>query len=258
MFGIDFYDAVLLTGKFQEEELRTLESLRNLKSKEVQVVGATFLDTAYSRRLTNKEDKSDQKEKFTVLVAPTWGPEAILSKFGSEFLSKLKESPYEIIIRPHPQSRISEPEVLERLTGEFPESENWHWNYDNDNFDVLNKSDIMITDFSGIIFEYALLFDRPVIYTSAQIDYSVYDSCWIEEPSWRQKILSEIGVEMKMENIGDISSIIRDAMSSDSMQKGRQKAALEAWMNRGHAAEATADYLIQKLEQLKKEEKINA
>ena len=39
MFGLDFYDSVLLTGEYQTEQLRKIEELRNLKPKELPIIG---------------------------------------------------------------------------------------------------------------------------------------------------------------------------------------------------------------------------
>jgi CDP-glycerol glycerophosphotransferase (TagB/SpsB family) len=54
------------------------------------------------------------------------------------------------------------------------------WNFDNDNFNVLKESDIMISDFSGVIFDYTLIFDRPVIYADTDFDKAPYDAAWFE------------------------------------------------------------------------------
>ena len=49
------------------------------------------------------------------------------------------------------------------------------WNRDNDNFEILKKADIMISDFSGVMFDFALVFDKPIIYADTSFDASVYD-----------------------------------------------------------------------------------
>ena len=45
---------------------------------------------------------------------------------------------------------------------EYPESDRLEWNRDTDNFNVLNRSDILISDFSGVIFDFSLVYDKPV------------------------------------------------------------------------------------------------
>ena len=63
-------------------------------------------------------------------------------------------------MRPHPQSFQSDKEIIDRLMQKYPESEMFLWNRDNDNFSVLQAADILISDFSGVIFDYSLVFDE--------------------------------------------------------------------------------------------------
>ena len=194
MFGMDYYDAVLLTGAFQEKYIRKLEELRGLPAKELKVAGSTYMDA-----LKEKLDaKTGTKEGKTVLLAPSWGESSILTKYGADILKALLATGYNIVVRPHPQSLTSEKAILEPLWKEFPDSEQLHWNYDNDNFEALWNADIMITDFSGIIFDYALVFGRPIIYADTSFDPAPYDAAWIEEPLWRFEVLKQLGAPLKV------------------------------------------------------------
>ena len=49
MFGLDYYDAVLLSGEYQGEQVRKLEQLRGLPQKELLVVGQPYLDAMRAR-----------------------------------------------------------------------------------------------------------------------------------------------------------------------------------------------------------------
>ncbi len=244
LFGIDFYDAVLLTGDFQGEEIRKLEKIRGIKNKELVTVGAPYMDSLGEKL---KNSPKDKKDIITVLLAPSWGESSILNRFGADFLKALKATGYNIVVRPHPQSKTSEADLLARLEKAFPEDEKWHWNYDNDNFEALKNSDILITDYSGVIFDYALVFDGPVIYTETNMDLSIYDAGWMEEPTWRESILPEMGHTLTKEDIPRIKDVIDETMSSEDIFSGREKARNEAWMYKGEAAKRTADYLIDKL-----------
>ena len=53
----------------------------------------------------NPEKGTDKK---IVLVSPSWGDNGLLKKYGLKLLKPLAESDYHIILRPHPQSSISE------------------------------------------------------------------------------------------------------------------------------------------------------
>ena len=249
MFGMDYYDALLLTGDFQMKEVRELEEVRKDPPKEIEVVGCVYLDG-----LKGKLDESGriQKEidKKTILLAPSWGDAAILKLYGKRLIDALIKTGYRIIIRPHPQSIKSEKDMIEMLMKEYPENEDLEWNSDTDNFDVLRRADIMITDFSAVILDFALVFDKPVIYAEYDLDKSVYDAAWIDHPLWQEEMFPKLGTALKEEQFDDLKNIIDSMISSEAFASGREKAREEAWMNIGHSAELTVDYLIRKSEQL--------
>lgn len=249
MFGIDYFDAILLSGEFQKEPVRQLEKLRGINEKELVVTGAVFMDSLSQRVAKLGINNSDLSET-TILVAPSWGESSILNRYGQRLLDELAKTGYKIIIRPHPQSEIAEPELLKKLRERYPDSDMISWDRDSDNMKSLSKASLLITDFSGIIFDYAMIFNRPVLYATADFDSSPYDSAWIDEPMWRYKVLPQIGRELIEDEFFDIKSIIDDMLSDDSAADTRQEICKEAWMYKGEAAVRIVDYLVKKQEEL--------
>ena len=249
MFGIDYYDALLLTGDFQTQEVRELESVRKDTPKEIETVGCIYLDEL-KKKYDDKLSTSSSTEGKTVLLAPSWGETAILKKYGDRMISALINTGYTIVIRPHPQSMRSEKEMIDRLIKAYPESDKLKWNFDADNFNALNSADIMITDFSSVILDFALVFDKPVIYTEYEIDKSVYDAAWIDHPLWQEEMFPRLGMPLNEDNISDLRSIIDTAIDNREYETARQQARKEAWMHIGHSTELTVDYLINKRSQM--------
>ena len=253
MFGMDYYDAVLLTGAFQEKYIRQLEALRGLPAKELVVTGSTYMD-ALKEKLDNSESTDsgiEQKQTGkTVLLAPSWGESAILSKYGAKILKALLATGYQIIVRPHPQSVISERSVLEPLWKEFPDSEQLTWNYDNDNFEVLRQADVLISDFSGIVFDYSLVFGKPVIYADTSFDDAPYDAAWIKEPLWRFEVLKELGVPLQEKDFPRMKDVIQEILESRQRKDAIEKVRAEAWQYIGESAVKTVDYLVRKHREL--------
>lgn len=249
MFGLDFYDSILLTGDFQGNYVRRMEEMRNLPQKELLTVGYPPLDEQ-KKRLEVATSKTNNET--SILVAPSWGENGILSKFGEDFLNAIVSTGFNVVIRPHPQSVTSEKEMLDSLMAKFPENEKFHWNFDNDNFDCMNNASILITDFSGIIFEFAFLFDKPLIYADTEFDPGVYDAAWFEnEKLWRFDALEKIGIPLSKEKFPNMKSVIENALSDKSLKQGREEVRNQAWMYKGESAKRVTDYLISKLESLK-------
>ena len=121
MFGLDFYDAVMVSGKYQEEQIRRIESIRSIPAKEIVLTGIPYLDKMKERLDSAAKPDSANKEK-TILLAPSWGNNGILKAYGASIIEKLVNTQYKIIIRPHPQSFTSEKELIEsyRFKAEFP------------------------------------------------------------------------------------------------------------------------------------------
>lgn len=243
MFGVDFYDAVLLTGEFQEANIRKLEELRHLPAKDTAVTGSTYMDALKVKADNVKKSTGDEK---LILLAPSWGPSSILNRYGDKIIEALIATGYKIAVRPHPQMAISDPELLNSLKEKYPDNEKFSWNADNDNFDILSKSDVMITDFSGIIFDYCLVFDKPLIYADTSMDLAPYDAAWIDEPLWRFEVLPKLGVKLEENQFPEIKNIIDQLMTNDKYRLGRAEVKEEAWQKIGQSAELTVDYLVKK------------
>ena len=254
MFGLDFYDAVLCTGDFQKKYLREIEEKRGINQKELKTVGCTYLD-AMEKQVLEKtailKNDSSKKKNLTVLLAPSWGKSAILSRYGKEIILALEKTGFKIIIRPHPQSLTSEKELIDSLQKDFSKSENIRWNFDNDNYEVLSTADVMITDFSGIIFDFSFIFNKPVIFADTNFDSSPYDAAWIDEELWRYKVLPNLGIPLSQNDFPMLKQKILELSESDEYRQKRDKVREETWQNRGNAAKATVDYLIQKSESFK-------
>lgn len=254
MFGIDYYDAILVSGDYQTRDVRAMEKLRNLPAKEIVEIGIPYMDEM-KKRLECSGPVAPHPT--TVLVAPSWGPSAIFSKFGGKIIDKLVQANYHVILRPHPQSYKSEKEMLDKLMAAYPESEQIEWNRDNDNFEVLRRADIMISDFSGVIFDFALLFDKPIIYADTKFDKGPYDCWWLDTPFWTLEALPKIGEKLTEENFDTLGALIQQCLENERYAQGRDWARAQTWIHPGEGAVRAADYLVKKLNELTKKNKEN-
>ncbi len=247
MFGLDYFDAVLVSGEYQIDQIRELERLRSLPAKDLLVVGSPYLDALQSQLASAPPMPEHPK---TVLVAPSWGPSAILSRFGEKIIEALLATDYHIVVRPHPQSFESETALLERLQRAFPDSDRLEWNHDNDNFEVLRRSDILISDFSGVIFDFSLVFDKPIVYADTSFDSAPYDAAWLEEELWTFKTLPRIGHQLTEEDLPEIGAMLDRCLASATLKDAREQARQETWQFPGEGARITVDYLERKLAEL--------
>lgn len=246
LFGLDFFDSVLLTGDYQATDLRYLEEKRGIIKKELVTVGCPYLDV-YKQNIA--EIPAEENHPFTVLVSPSWGDVGLLKKYGEKLLDPLSKTGWRIIVRPHPQSKKSEAEMLERLTARYKDNPNIVWDYERQNIFSLKKSDIMISDFSGIIFDYTFLCDKPVMYVNAGMDLRPYDAYDLDgKELWQYSVLRKFGTELKEEQFANIKEVIQSVSDSKELEEARHAAKAEAWMHEGEAGKNIADFMISKVE----------
>ncbi|MBE6563565.1 MAG: CDP-glycerol--glycerophosphate glycerophosphotransferase [Ruminococcaceae bacterium] len=251
MFGVDYYDAIMTSKQKQVDDIRLLEKMRNLPEKECPRVGVPYLDEMAKR--VEAAGPIPEHER-TVLLAPTWGTEAMFVKYGGKLIEKLLETGYHIIVRPHPQSFVSEKDTLDELMKKFPNSEQLEWNNDRDNFDALRRSDILITDFSGVIYDFGLVHNKPVIYTEPKFDLTMYDAGWLaEDPEYRlgsYDMLPRIGVQLNDDMLDNLKAVIDECIEDEKYAESRRKLKEDIWPNYGEGAKYAADYLISKYEEI--------
>jgi hypothetical protein len=180
----------------------------------------------------------------TVLVAPTWGENGLLRRCGSRVLVPLLKRQWNVIVRPHPQSHISEKDMLDRLREELRQYPNLRWNNDNDGTQSMARANLMVSDISGIVFDFVFLFERPVItlrYGLNKIGLEASDLPW--DP-WELSVLDTIGTRIDENDVDGLPSVIeRELAKSDRREKIRQLRD-ESVVNFGHAAVEAADELM--------------
>lgn len=252
MFGIDYYDAIMLSGEYQAQDIRRLEQLRSLPEKDLVQIGIPYMDEM-AARLARVGPTPEHPR--TVLLAPSWGQSAILSVYGGRILDVLLKTGYHVIVRPHPQSFTSEKAMLDKLMEAYPASEQLEWNRDTDNFEVLRRSDILISDFSGVIFDFTLIYDKPVIYTDPRFDLSPYDAWWLDAPLWTTSALPRLGRQLTEETMETLKEVIDACLEDPRYAEGRREVKAETWAHQGEGAVRAADYLLERYQLLKDTEK---
>jgi hypothetical protein len=243
LFGIDWFDSLLLSGEYQKKDIRKLEKIRGTPVKDLEVIGSAYLDVLLSKKSSLP---AEENHPFTVLVSPSWGPGSLLSCFGEKLLDPLADTGWRIIVRPHPQSKQSEKEILLRLENRYRDRPAIEWDYSSENLAALSKADIMISDYSGIIFDFIFLFKKPVLYANAHFDLEMYDASDLEHKPWKFTVVREFGVELTDGDIPLIKKKIEDAVMDSRLQEAMDNAKLTAWQHIGESGKRAVDFLIAK------------
>lgn len=251
VFALDYFDSVLVNSTIHEPFIREVEAVRGLKQKKLILSGCTYLDVLQAKLKAfqnTQKPNTESKTSKTILISPSWGREALLSKYGMQLITPLAEAGFEIIIRPHPQSFISESSLivsLQNLTQSYP---NVSWDTRTDNIYALDRTDLMIGDFSGVIFDFICLFEKPIITIETHFNVVGYD---LEDTSFKEPwvcgVLKTIGKNIKAEQIPQIAQIADEILhSKESKQIQSNIKALKSslWTYEGYAGEVCAKALL--------------
>ena len=193
-FSFDWFDSVFCSGSHQMQSLRALEALRRTPPKLLLETGCCYMDVLASHLSPETSVTAVAEEsKKRILVSPTWGNNGLLSRFGLSALLPLAESGHSVCIRPHPQSRKVEKDLLQTLKTALQGYPNVSWDEELSPYSAMRDSDIMISDISGIIFDYAFVLEKPVITLAFDPDLRGLDAADLPWPVWELGLYPRIG-----------------------------------------------------------------
>lgn len=240
LFAFDYYDAVLCSGPDQIKSLRALEKRRGTAAKELAAVGCAYLDGLVAR---HTDEKSIAADPDCVLVAPTWGRNGMLTRMGAAVPRLLAEAGFTVLLRPHPQSFVSEKPLMERLQEELQAYPSIHWDTEPDGFPSLSRATVLVSDLSGVVFDFAFVFLRPVVTLAYPLDTRGFEAMDLPYPAWQLSALPELGRRLSAEEVASLPEIVRTLRDTQGMRQ-RLEAIRDAHVvNFGRAGEAIAESL---------------
>ena len=244
-FSLDQYDSVILAGDFQMKSIRALEKLRNLKTKKLYSLGLLYLDDLYQKKPVIELNKLEQS---TILVGSSWGKKGCLRTYGTKFINQLTDAGYHVIIRPHPQSAITEPEFIAKCKQET-NNPLVIWDEEISPSHAMHKSQLLISDTSSLRFDYAFLYAKPII--TLQIpkdDLSEFEATDLDE-FWHESAAHTIGAIANHETIMQLPAMIKEVLNTHTSLK-LQSFKQQTVMNFGQCA----PNIVEHINNLRKEE----
>ena len=221
-YSFDYFDSILTSGDHQDKSIRKLEELRGTPQKLLKKTGCLYYDDM-ARQLKELDAVPETESQMTVLVAPTWGTNGLLRKFGKAILIPLLEKKWEVILRPHPQSHISEVEMLNTLREEVKHFPNLQWDNERDGMQSMARADLMVSDLSGVVFDFAFVFEKPVITLKYDLDWVGMDGSDLPWDPWELAVLGTIGQQISEKDLDSLPEIIlREVGKKDKKEIIRQ------------------------------------
>ncbi len=196
--AFDAYDSIFCAGPHHRREIRAREMQKKLYVKNLVEAGYYRLERIYDAyRGISKHTLS----KPCVLVAPSWGKDNILESCGEEVVQILLDAGYVVIVRPHPEVVRHSPEILIKLKEKFLHVSEFTLEMSVRTDDSLLRADVLVTDWSGIAFEYALGTKRPVLFINVpkKVHNTAFEELNIEPIEIHLR--KDVGVVIEVEDI---------------------------------------------------------
>ena len=252
--SLDAFETVFCAGEHIKREVAATVKCYSLPEKTLVEFGYPLADDLIAigekERATHKV--GGRKE---ILIAPTWNEDNILDSCIDEMLEKLLCDEYHITVRPHPEyvkrygPRMRA--VVEKWQDKVGEGLTFELDFSGNS--SIYSADLMITDWSGISFEYSFATKRPVLFVNTKMK--------VLNPNWEKigcepieiTLRDEIGVSIEKSDVKDVDKYVSDMLGRSGEFEQRIDAALhKAVYNVGSGAKVGAKYILNQIANRKK------
>lgn len=183
------YDTIFCTGHYQEREIRRAEELYGKKEKKIIHYGYPLFDAIQRKAAEFDQPRGAQQN---ILIAPSWFEGCIFDTCIEELAGRLSALSCQVMLRSHPEYEKRRPKEFRRLKKMIRGKSTVSIDTLPAVTDRLVSTDILITDRSGIAFEFALGKGNPVLFvdTALKQSNSEWQKLGIEpvENSLREKL----------------------------------------------------------------------
>ena len=244
--AFDQFDSIFCVGSYQIQELRATEKLYNLKQKNLVECGYGLLDKLIKLKSSFAEKGNLLKNnKKNILIAPSWGKHNLLESMGAELVKILLDGGYHVTVRPHPMTVKKSPKIIKQILEKFEKNTDFLLDTNTSSFEQLFSSYALITDWSGIGYEYAFVCERPVIYVDVPKKAHNKEYEKIGLVPFEINIRNQIGEIIAIQNIETIPERIEFLYSNDNNFENKiQKIRNDSIFNIGESGKVTANEII--------------
>ena len=242
--AVDHFDTVFCTGKHQKEEVEKIEIAKNLPKKTTVEAGYDLLDDM----IRDYESNKTVTERPVILIGPSWQVDSIMDSCIDDILEGFKNSEFDVIVRPHPQYVRHKAEKCEALKEKYKEYSNISVQTDFSSNSTVFDAAILVTDWSGICFEYAYTTKRPVIFIDTPMKVMNPEYKMIDTVPINIMLRNEIGKSIAMEDAKSTIDVAREMIANADSYSDKIEAFRNEYVyNLGHSAEISAKYIINQL-----------
>ncbi|MGN0346131.1 MAG: CDP-glycerol glycerophosphotransferase family protein, partial [Lachnospiraceae bacterium] len=278
--ALDNFDTIFATNELMKLEMREMERVYNLKEKTVVEYGYSLIDNMienYEKQQAEERAKesNDGKEKVAentqvesvtrngtadgtknvaankvpeILIAPSWQEDNIMDSYIEQMLDALLGHGYHITVRPHPQYVRHYEERLHALGERYKEHEDFELQLDFSSNKTVFDADVLITDWSGIAYEYSFTTLKPTLFINTPMKIMNPDYKEIDIVPFDIEARDQVGISVETDDLANLADVVNRLLTEELYSKDSLKKVREKYLyNVGKSADVGAKYIIKRL-----------
>ena len=253
--SLDNFDTVFATGAHVEREVRATEKVYGLPAKTIVKFGYPLAEKLEASASALADVKNEKKE---ILIAPSWQEDNLLDSCVDELIAGLTADDAHVTVRPHPEYSKRYPEKLALLTEKYKDAdpEKLTFELDFTTNKSIYSSDLLVTDWSGIAYEFAFATKKPVLFVNTKMK--------VENPDWQEigqtpaeiYLRDKVGIALEKDGLDKVKETADHLLSHGDDYRGKIDALkLEHLYSYGTNGAEGVKYILHKLAQKQKENK---
>ena len=244
--SMDHYDTVFCVGKHQKEEIEKTEAVYKLPQKKLVEWGYSLLD---EMRADYGRSEPSVCGKKRILIAPSWQPDNIVDSCLEKILDNLKGQGYYVTVRPHPQHVRHRAELMEQLKKQYEQDADIEIQTDFSSNSTVFEADLMITDWSGIAYEYAYTTRKPVLFVNTPMKVMNPEYQKIDTVPLNILLRDEIGCSIDLDRLDRIAESVRMLLENSGAYYEKIGHFVEEYVyHNGTSAQVGATYLVSQIQ----------
>ena len=239
--ALDHFDTIFVSGVQNKSEIREREEKNGLPSKNLVEWGSSVIDNMAAAY------EETEKDKKTILIAPSWQKDNIMDSCIEELLDALKGRGYRVVVRPHPQYVRHFEEKIDRLARKYA-GQGIEVQKDFSSNQTVYEADVLVTDWSSIAFEYAFSTLKPVLFVNTPMKVVNPDYQELQTIPIDLVLRDKVGISLNPDSLEQVEEAVRSLFCDNRFSRESLAALRDAYIyNVGHSGEVGAKYIIGRL-----------
>lgn len=142
-----------------------------------------------------------------------------------------------------PEFIASEPELRSRLQSEGRSYPNLRWDDASSPLEAMQEIDILISDISGIVFDFCFLTEKPVITLDFKPDKRGFEASDLPYEPWELRVLDLVGTKIRETDFDRLPALVAEEAVNSSRKAQIRVLRDEFVVNFGRAAGQVVDEL---------------